>query len=285
MPLFIDAHKLGNYTKQQLEESVSDIPDEFGVIVHNLYFNKDEDVLYCICESPSKEAIIKHHQTFNIKCDSITEVDQATTPLLSKAERLMAVGEVASRITHDLRGPLTAIKGTIDLIIARNNNLDKKTISDLDRIEKTIMEMSNQIEEILNHVRITPTKIAPNSLGDIIRLDTDYKGITIKCDSTKLDVVFTNLLRNAIDAIENQGIISIKAKEDGDKIKIEISDSGTGISKENMSKIFEPLFTTKRRGTGLGLISCKRIIEEHGGQITVKSTPPKGATFTIILPK
>ena len=97
-----------------------------------------------------------------------------------------------------------------------------------------------------------------------------------------MEVVFGNLITNALQAIEDNGKISIRASEDANRIKIEVEDSGPGIEEENFEKIFDPLFTTKSGGTGLGLVSCRNIVTQHGGTITVKNNP---TTFTITLPK
>ncbi|PIY90655.1 MAG: hypothetical protein COY74_00250, partial [Nitrosopumilales archaeon CG_4_10_14_0_8_um_filter_34_8] len=95
--------------------------------------------------------------------------------------------------------------------------------------------------------------------------------------------VFSNLIKNAIDAIgDNPGSIEIKCQENGNCVTIDIIDSGPGIKENNINKIFEPLYTTKQTGTGLGLVSCKNIIEQHGGKLSVKNNP---TTFTITLPK
>lgn len=299
MPLFIDMHRLGDYTKDELEKSVSIIPDKFGVLVHYLFFNKTEDVLYCICESPSKEAIIKHHETLNVKCDSIMEIEQATTPMGSKIERLIAVGELASRISHDLRNPITTINNTIEIVKRRNPNLDPLLIPDFNRIENAVSKMLAQTECILNYVRSTPLQPRSCFIFDVIdsvkrsisvpnaiqfNIDCDQR-IKLNCDSVKLEVTLINLINNAIEAIEKQGRINIRAKEDNDNVMVEIEDSGKGISSTDLDKIFEPLFTTKQFGTGLGLVSCKRIIEEHRGRIDVKSELGKGTIFTITIPK
>jgi signal transduction histidine kinase len=104
----------------------------------------------------------------------------------------------------------------------------------------------------------------------------------IICDIDKLEIVFVNLITNAVEAINGVGSINIYAKTTPNNIVIEIEDSGPGIMEEDLEKIFEPLFTTKQSGTGLGLSSCKNIIERHRGEISVRNNP---TTFTIKLPR
>jgi signal transduction histidine kinase len=116
-----------------------------------------------------------------------------------------------------------------------------------------------------------------------IKINIQENDARVSVDEGKLEIVFSNLIRNSIEAIgDNIGSIEIKI-HDGDKqVTTYIVDSGTGIMEDDINVVFEPLFTTKQTGTGLGLVSCKNIIEQHGGKITVKNNP---TTFTIILPK
>ena len=107
--------------------------------------------------------------------------------------------------------------------------------------------------------------------------------MNINCDPVKIDAVFINVLINSIQALsDNGGKITVNISETNDKIKLEFSDSGPGIPEDIIDNIFEPLFTTKQKGTGLGLASCKNIVELHQGTIYVKNNP---TTFTIEMPK
>jgi signal transduction histidine kinase len=106
----------------------------------------------------------------------------------------------------------------------------------------------------------------------------------LKVDSDKIKRVFINLIKNAVDAMPNGGKITIDSEEVNGSLKISFSDTGTGISDEVMPKLFSPLFTTKAQGMGFGLAICKRIIESHGGKITVKTAKGKGTTFIVTLP-
>ena len=101
-------------------------------------------------------------------------------------------------------------------------------------------------------------------------------------DADKIEIVFDNLLNNSIQAINDDGKITIRIIDLENEVEIEVEDSGDGVSDEIISKVFEPLFTTKKKGTGLGLASCKSIVEQHGGSIYVRNNP---TVFTIKLPK
>ena len=224
-------------------------------------------------------------------------VEEKTQEIL-KSERLSAIGELSGRLAHDLRNPLSVIKMSVDLIKQNSNNA---TISDttitkrLDLIEKSIERMSHQVDDVLGFVRNSPIKLSETSLRNLaissiakinipenieIKVeDTDYK---INCDSTKLDAVFINLIINAIQAMPNGGKITIRIKPSKSDVLIDFENSGEPIPNEIMNKVFDPLFTTKQTGTGLGLASCKNIVELHGGTISVQNNP---TTFTIKLPK
>ena len=105
---------------------------------------------------------------------------------------------------------------------------------------------------------------------------------SITCDTKQIEVVFSNILLNSVQAMENSGEIKIRITENDENVSIEIEDSGPGIPEDKIEQIFEPLFTTKSSGTGLGLVSSKNIVEQHNGTITVKNNP---TNFEIKLPK
>ena len=224
------------------------------------------------------------------------KIKELSTELV-KTERLSAIGELAARLSHDLRNPLSVIKSSVEITMLRNN--DKFTMQDkevIQRINKAIVRMTNQIDDVLNYVKQTPiekNKIVlstciKNVIGWIsiptkIEIIVKENDTVIFADEGKLEIVFSNIIRNAIEAIgDNSGSIEIKIQDMGEQVIIEITDSGEGIKEDNINMIFEPLYTTKQIGTGLGLVSCKNIIEQHDGKITVKNNP---TTFTITLPK
>ena len=213
---------------------------------------------------------------------------------LVKSEKLSAVGQLASRLAHDIRNPISVIKNTVE--IAKNSKtLDEKTISQLDRIDRAASKINYQVSDTLDFVRTTPLQIKETSIKKILALvseridkpstvtinlpESDH---TIKCDAEKLEVAIANLVTNSIQAMDGEGTINIRVS-DHDKFHIiEIEDSGPGIPENILPKIFDPLFTTKPKGTGLGLATVKNIIEQHGGSIYAKSNP---TIFTIQMPK
>jgi signal transduction histidine kinase len=223
------------------------------------------------------------------------EVKEKTNKL-NQAERLSAIGEISARLAHDLRNPLTVIKGTVEIVKAKNKNSETGfSFKQIEMMERAVSRMSNQIDEVLDFVKIQTLHATRNSILETIGLSVakipksvslsiNVIGPNVKFvyDADKLEVVFDNLITNAVEAINEKGQIIIRIKEISNEIILEFEDSGNGVPEEILPKIFEPLFTTKQRGTGLGLASCKRIIEQHGGSISIKTQP---SVFTIKLPK
>jgi len=218
------------------------------------------------------------------------------TKRLVQAERLSAIGELSARLAHDLRNPLTVIKGVVEITKTRNNlNNIGFSSKQIDMMERAISRMSNQIDDVLEFVKIQSLRTTKNSLldtiglslakikkSDKIKINIPDKDVEFVYDADKIEVVLDNLLTNALQAINDSGEITIRVNDLENDVVIEVEDSGSGVPDDIISKVFEPLFTTKIKGTGLGLASCKSIIEQHGGSITVKNKP---SIFTIKLPK
>lgn len=213
-----------------------------------------------------------------------------------KAERLSAIGELAARLAHDLRNPLSVMKNSL-LLIRHKYGTNLESMNDFDRIDRSVSRMSHQLENVMDFVSIRKLSTSEKSLNgilknaveksnipDSIKINLPSDDIILNCDSEKIEIVFDNLLVNAKQAMGDSGTINIRTSRDENMAKIEFSDSGPGIPEEVLPKIFEPLFTTKQEGTGLGLPSCKSIVELHGGNISVKTELGKGTTFTITLP-
>lgn len=219
------------------------------------------------------------------------------TKKLVESERLSAIGELSSRVSHDLKNPLTVIKGTVGILKLRKGMpIDDFVMKRLELMEASIFRMTHQIDGVLDYVQHTPLDKKEESLKQIIESSLQLqkipenahvvlpkKDIMYNCDRVKMEVVISNLLLNSIQAIGlEKGHIAIDIIETSISINITIQDSGSGVPNEYLQKIFEPLFTTKQEGTGLGLSSVKSIIDQHGGSIDFKNNP---TTVIITLPK
>jgi signal transduction histidine kinase len=280
------------YFSSEKEISIKDIM--FGIVAMLIVFV----VIIITINKNLKQFVKMRTNELEEQRNNLEYLVEEKTQTVLKAERLSAIGELSGRLAHDLRNPLSVMKMSIDLI--KQCPADVK-ISDsiitkrFDLIEKSIWRISHQIDNVLDYVRnsqlklsVTPLRTTILSSIDKINVPHDItitvsdSDVIVSCDLVKIDAVFINLIVNAIQAMPQGGTIEIKIKSDNDDVVIDFIDSGVGIPEEFMGKIFEPLFTTKQKGTGLGLASCKNIIEQHNGKILVKNNP---TTFTIRLPK
>jgi signal transduction histidine kinase len=224
------------------------------------------------------------------------EVDNKTKKILA-AEKMSAIGELSARLAHDIKNPLTTIKNTVKILrTCEGKPIDEYVIKRFDLVDDSIFRISHQIDGVLDYLKSTPLKTAPASLTGIlkssiiplnmpdnVKINYPSTDLILVCDAIKMEIVFGNILLNSVQAIgENQGQVYVRYAKKPDSVVIEVADSGPGIPPEYIEKIFDPLFTTKQKGTGLGLTSCKNIVEQHGGKISAKNTP---TTFTIVLPQ
>lgn len=297
MPSFIDGHHVGESRLEEIKNMVSTI-NEFGVSTLDMFYNKNEQELYCILEAPNEDAIKMHHAKINLTCDFITPVKKVHTQSAENTEKLRTIGELAARIAHDLRNPLSVIKNTVEIMENKQKLRIEERVIYYSRLHRAIERISHQIEDVLDFVRPVSLNFEKHLVNEILgsTLDKIVKPDTIKiimpsnfvyavCDSTRLEIVFTNLIVNAIQAMNNSGQVNIDLFDEESVVLIKISDTGSGIPQDILPQIFEPLFTTKQTGTGLGLASCKKIIEQHHGTINATSTVGNGTTFTITLSK
>jgi len=218
---------------------------------------------------------------------------------LFKAERLAAIGELAAMIGHDLRNPLTGITGAAYYLKMKlSKKMDVKTSEMLEIIEKDIEYSNKIINDLLEYSREIKLELmgtTPKSLvGEALSLVTIPENIRVtnftktkppmKADIDKMKRTFANIIKNAFDAMPIGGTLTIKSRRINNNVQITFSDTGIGMSKQVLEKLWRPLFTTKAKGMGFGLPICKRVVEAHGGKISVESTVGKGTTFTITVP-
>jgi CHASE1-domain containing sensor protein len=219
------------------------------------------------------------------------------TKKMAKREKIAIVGELASRFSHDIRNPLSNIQMAVDMLQKKKEIISNRSSEDkFQIITKNLDRISHQVNDVLDFVRTHPLEKKEQSMlvclsesvstMDIpknIKINLPNEDISIYGESTSLQIVCKNLILNSIQAIGDQeGHITIRFHEEPKYTIIELEDSGIGIPESELSEIFEPLVTTKQEGTGLGLVSCRNIIEIHDGTITAKNNP---TTFTIKLPK
>jgi PAS domain S-box-containing protein len=221
-----------------------------------------------------------------------------TEQLLQKSEKLAMVGQLAAGIAHEIRNPLTSIQGFIHLL--KSNNVKEEyfdiVFSEIERINSIVSEflvlakpsVATFVEQdvkvlIKDVVTLINTQSILNNVQIFVEFDSDLP--MVSCEKNQLKQVFLNLLKNSIEAMPKGGNIDVKVKEKEEgKISIQIIDQGIGIPKERLPTLGEPFYTTKEKGTGLGLMTCYKIIEGHNGKLTIQSELNEGTTIEIILP-
>ncbi len=219
---------------------------------------------------------------------------------LVRKEKLSILGQLAGGVGHELRNPLGVISNAVYYLKTLLPDADKTTIEYLDMISSEVHNSERIVSDLLDFSRIKPSAKKVTAVSELvtqvldrhappekIKVTTEMapKLPSVFVDNRQMGQVFDNLVLNAYQAMLEGGEVSIKTKAVKDKVYISITDTGCGIPKENMKKLFEPLFTAKARGIGLGLSVSKNLLEANGGKIKVKSEEGKGSTFTVILPR
>jgi len=220
---------------------------------------------------------------------------------VARADRLAAVGEVAAGIAHELRTPLTSIRGFVQYLQGSTDPGEWREYGDI--IIREVDGMNRIISELLSLVRPQPLNLVPSDLNQLVRetlfLARDSAGQAriafatelaeglprVLADRGQIKQVLLNVLVNAIQAIAGQGRILITTAAPGrNTVSVRVRDDGCGIPEAVRERIFDPFFSTKPTGTGLGMAIARRIIEDHHGRIEVDSTEGEGSSITLILP-
>jgi len=224
---------------------------------------------------------------------------------LIQAEKLASIGRISASIAHEIRNPLTSVKLNIQKLM-QNEQLDEEEKEHLSISQEGIGQIEKFIKELLNFTRVSDLNPERFSVVQIVeeslkmmRNSFQEKRIVLEknfaadlpavvVDGDKIRQVFLNILRNAVEAVEEGGKIGLalsRVKENGvAKIKVRISDDGCGIPEKDWENIFEPFYTTKPSGFGLGLSNARKIVEQHRGSIRVTKTKGKGTTFEVRIP-
>jgi len=235
----------------------------------------------------------------------IKEELEKTQLQLLQAEKMSSLGKLAAGVAHQLNNPLGGITLFAKLLL-EEYDLEEGAKEDLHRILRDAKRCRDTVKELLEFTRQTRHLMRPHDINKaltrtlfLLESQTLFHNIDIEkdlnaslplvlVDIQQLYHLFMNIILNAAQAMEGRGTLTVKSflAENEERVGVEISDTGPGISEENLPHIFEPFFTTKEegKGTGLGLSLAYRIVENHGGRIRAESSPGKGTTFTIELP-
>ncbi len=228
----------------------------------------------------------------------ITERKQIEQRLM-RSERLAAIGELAGMVGHDLRNPLQGIAGATYYLRSKLAGKIHEKVDEMLHIIQKDIEYSNKIiDDLLEYsreIKLELTETNPQAMiketlsfvktPENVRIVNESKSApTIAVDIEKLRRVFLNLVRNAFDAMPKGGTLTISSKKTEDSVSFVFADTGVGMCGKTLQKLWTPLFTTKAKGMGFGLAICKRIVEAHGGSISVESKIGCGTTFIVTVP-
>lgn len=240
----------------------------------------------------------KPYQYVAIRND-ITE-RKKTEEVLHRQDKLAAVGQLAAGVAHEIRNPLTSMKGYAEFLTLDEQDPERLEFINiiLDEIERvnTIvedfmvlakpkmveLEEKNVVPVIKNVVSLLEFEARKKHVK--LSFDCPHEIIQIECDENRLKQVFLNFIKNGIEAMPNGGELHVKTMIHDNNVQISIQDTGVGIPKEKLQQLGEPFYTTKKNGNGLGLMVSFKIIENHNGKVFVESEPNKGTTFNILLP-
>jgi len=284
----------GSFSVTNIVTIISLITSIFAIFYSLYTYNKES---HARDESTKKN--IQYQKELERHIEELKRMDAEVRELKSM-EKFTATGRIARTIAHEVRNPLTNITLAAEQLqetaqaedssmlydmIVRNSVRINQLVSDLLNATKAI-ELSIQTLSINKILDDTLALAADRIELDGVKVEKHYSKevINVAVDEKVIKVAFLNLIVNAIEAMEkNKGILCLRTSRDTDKCIIEIGDNGSGMNEDTLQKLFEPYFTNKSNGNGLGLTNCQNIILSHRGKIEVKSKPGKGSVFTVFL--
>ena len=250
-----------------------------------------------------EEELVKHREQLELLVDVRTRKLKEAQSELIQGERLATLGRLTATVSHEIRNPLGTIQTAIFSI---GDSLERNELHSVERslelAERSIIRCVNIIEELTNYTRVKKLNTTKTSLNDWMKTVLDEQvnledvccefelasDIYAQIDQEKLRQVMINLITNAVHALlakkSNGKLLQISTHLFDDEYEIRVRDNGTGMSDESREKVFEPLYSTKGFGVGLGMVIAKGIVEQHHGEISVESMDGKGTTVTLRLP-
>jgi len=262
--------------------------------------NVESDLLDAFTEEDRSllEILSMHVSSTLRRLDEVERLERQVrekTQELIDAERIAMAGRVAANLGHDLRGPLQTIKNSTYLL----RKMPEQAEEMIALIDGAADRAAGMLDELRNQTRETPLKLDDVDLAELIQralteasvperihvdVEIDPNLGPVRIDEMKVMRVLSNLMRNAVEAMQGEGVLRLEATRSGDEALIVVGDTGSGISEDELAKLFKPFYTTKPKGLGLGLTFCMKVVEAHGGTIEVGSKVNEGTTFTMRLP-
>lgn len=291
---FIAEHRL-NGKLRALHEPGNDIEESEITIINNSNETKDCLLSLASQKQADEETLLMHGIIHDI-----TKIKKAEMANL-QAEKLAANERLIRMLAHEIRNPLNNIILSVDQLLPVQRDEMEKSYMDI--IQRNSLRINNIITELLNLAKPSELTLVENSLKDIleeslsrtadriklhdIKVEKKYpeEPAIVQADKEKLVIAFTNIIINAVEAMDTNGVLTIVLKSTAQDYEVCIKDNGKGIPKESLSKLFEPFFTMKKGGTGLGLTVSYTIFQSHHALIKVHSKEHQGTEFHISLKK
>jgi PAS domain S-box-containing protein len=222
---------------------------------------------------------------------------------LARQEKIAALGRAAAQVAHEVRNPLAGLLlYSMHLRSKAAGTLPESELALVDKIITTVNHLTDTVEQVLNFAR--PVNLAPRAadlnrvVSDVLhllesqvsakrieqRLELDERGCPGLIDEASVRSALLNLILNAVQAMPDGGTLTIRTGADGDGPRVEITDTGRGMTPEQLEHVFEPFYTTKSQGLGLGMPYARKVVEQHGGTISVESAAGEGTTIRVALP-
>ncbi|HKW27664.1 MAG TPA: ATP-binding protein [Terriglobales bacterium] len=229
------------------------------------------------------------------------EIQRLHQTQMSRAEHLATMGELAAGLAHEIRNPLAGIAGVIE-IIGRDLPASSPARAVVKEVRQEVLQINRIVSDLLECARPKPPETRLSDINATVEhavmfsrqqalsksIDIEFRHqsvpLEVEHDSNQVNQVLLNLLLNSIQSIDHRGKITVTVERHDGVATIAVTDTGRGIAPEHLPHIFRPFYTTKGNGTGLGLSLARRIVEEHGGRIEVRSTLGHGSTVTVFLP-
>jgi len=281
--------------------------DEIGELAHTFMQMSESLKIKTVELMSAKEEQERLNRSLENRVEARTRELKSAQDELIKKERLAAIGQMASVVGHEIRNPLAVINNSIYFIKTKVNAaaaasavpIEPKIVKHISIIESEIRQANGIIDEILGFARtreLNPKLTHLNSYIEDLTMSFPFpphielmkqlspENPTVNIDTDEMTQAVRNLIKNGIEVMPERGRIYVRTELAGDMVRLDVEDTGPGIPKETLDKIFAPFFTTKARGTGLGLAVVKKIVDRHKGRVEVSSVVGKGTCFKLFIP-
>lgn len=238
-----------------------------------------------------------NEMTYFVSCLKDVTVEKEAKDMMVHSEKMSIIGQLAAGIAHEIRNPLTSIKGFLQLLQAgvRHKEEYYKIMKDeVEKMEAITSELLFMAKPLTNNMKNEYVEKMIRDVAVLLQSEARLKNISIKieepitemiyCDSSQIKQVLINLIKNAIEAMEHPGEITLFVQSNEEHVIINVKDEGVGIPKDIIDQLGSPFFTTKKEGTGLGLNITKEILKLHGGSLRFSKNADRGSTFQLVFP-